>query len=411
MPRRVFVHVGLPKTGTSSIQQSLRLSRKELAALDYGVPGSTRFAQREAVWDLLGRRVGGAKGGAVPGSWQRLVEEIRRSKESAQLVSEELLVHARPRHARRIAKELEPFELNVVVTVRDLTTAVPSMWQQEVLTGATWTWRDYVDAVADPDHGAPTAGVAFWLRYDLDKVVDTWSAVCPGSRLHIVVVPRGSASPAELLDRFGEAVGLPAGALRVPARLQNVSLGPVGTELIRRLNCQLPAGMPEQERLWLATRVLRPALRNAARTGLAIPDGTFEALERRAAAMVTSLNASDHHVVGDVSDLVPDRGNRAGVDPGTTPESELLAAALHALTAVGERVLHAAPVPPAGGVSSRTKPMVRLRSLTRAAGFRLRTTLLTRADSSRGLAWAARLYLRSHGRRRAGSVNAPRGGR
>ena len=164
MPRRVFVHVGLPKTGTSSIQHSLQLSRRELASLDYGVPGSTWLAQREAVWDLLGRRVGGAEGGGVPGSWQRLVKEIRRSTDSAQLVSEELLVHARPRHARRIAQELEPFELNVVVTVRDLTTAVPSMWQQEVLTGATWTWRDYVDAVADPERGAPTAGVAFWLR-------------------------------------------------------------------------------------------------------------------------------------------------------------------------------------------------------------------------------------------------------
>ena len=113
-----------------SIQHSLQLSRRELASLDYGVPGSTRLAQREAVWDLLGRRVGGAEGGGVPGSWQRLVKEIRRSTDSAQLVSEELLVHARPRHARRIAQELEPFELSVVVTVRDLTTAVPSMWQQ-----------------------------------------------------------------------------------------------------------------------------------------------------------------------------------------------------------------------------------------------------------------------------------------
>ena len=403
MPRRVFVHVGLPKTGTSSIQQSLQLSRKELTALDYGVPGSTRLAQREAVWDLLGRRVGGAEGGGVPGSWQRLVEEIRRSTESAQLVSEELLVHARPRHARRIAQALEPFELNVVVTVRDLTTAVPSMWQQEVLTGATWTWRDYVDAVADPDRGAPTAGVAFWLRYDLDRVVETWAAVCPGSRLHIVVVPRTGASPAELLDRYGEAVGLPAGALRVPARLQNVSLGPVGTELIRRLNHQLPAGMPEQERLRLATRVLRPALRNVGRSsgraGLAIPDGTLKALERRAEAMVTWLKASDHHVVGDVSDLVPDRGSQSGVDPGETPESELLEAALHALTVVGERAVQATPAAPTDEVSARTTPVVRLRSLVRAAGFRMRTTLLTRADSSRGLAWAARLYLRSHGRR------------
>jgi len=51
---RVYVHIGLPKTGTSYLQRTLWRNRAELARVGVYLPGERRLAQRYAVWDLLG---------------------------------------------------------------------------------------------------------------------------------------------------------------------------------------------------------------------------------------------------------------------------------------------------------------------------------------------------------------------
>jgi hypothetical protein len=232
MTRRVYLHVGLPKTGTSTIQQSLWASRERLGEHGFSVPGDDKLTQRYAVWDLLGRRIQGADQRQVPGSWNRLVDRIREDPADTVLASEELLVHARPRHVRRIVRDLAPVELNVVVTLRNLAAVVGSMWQQEILGGATWTWHDFVLAVADPEQGPPAAGVGFWLRYDLDRVLSVWGTSVPADRMHIVVVPGRDAPRGRLLELYAEAIGVDRDALVVPERLVNPAMGPVGSEIL-----------------------------------------------------------------------------------------------------------------------------------------------------------------------------------
>src|SRR5262245_6225333 len=164
MARRVNIHVGLPKTGTTYVQQTLWESRQQLAHDGVLVPGESHQVQRRAFWDLLGRRLRGVEQTKVPGSWQELVDTAQRWTGRQVLLSEEFLVNARPAHVRRMVRAFEPAEVHVIVTVRDLARVIGSMWQQELSKGRTWPWSEFVAAVRDPEHGPATAGVGFWLR-------------------------------------------------------------------------------------------------------------------------------------------------------------------------------------------------------------------------------------------------------
>ena len=61
----VFLHVGLAKTGTTTIQAALEQSAARLAAEGVLFPGSHHRAQRLAAYDLLGQRVRGEEGERV----------------------------------------------------------------------------------------------------------------------------------------------------------------------------------------------------------------------------------------------------------------------------------------------------------------------------------------------------------
>jgi len=158
--KAVYVHVGLPKTGTTYIQSALWESRERLASAGCLVPGEKRVSSWLAASDLLGRRPRGAEGPQVEGSWSRLVDSVHSWGGDRVIFSQELLVNLARRQAQRMVKSLQPAEVHVVVTVRDLARTLPSVWQQEIRKGRTWTWEEFLSAVRDPDRGPATAGVA-----------------------------------------------------------------------------------------------------------------------------------------------------------------------------------------------------------------------------------------------------------
>src|SRR5688500_20269814 len=97
MSRVVYLHVGAPKTGTTYLQDRLRLNAKNLA--DHGVHFPSRsplvspslFHFRAAL-DLLGQDWGGPAGHAE-GSWEAMERRARR-RSGAVVISHETLAPA-----------------------------------------------------------------------------------------------------------------------------------------------------------------------------------------------------------------------------------------------------------------------------------------------------------------------------
>ena len=403
MTQCVYLHIGLPKTGTTYLQRSLWRSHRALADEGMLLPGPNRRSHRLAVWDLMGRRLRGVRQLEVPGSWQRLVDAATAWPGEKVLVSEEFLVHARPAEVRRIAKAFDPAELHVVVTVRDLARVIGSMWQQEIVKGRTWLLPEFIDAVRDPEKGPATAGVAFWLRYDLKRILGHWQEAVPAERMHVVLVPPPGSPPELLLDRFASAVGVPPDRLS-PARPDtNASMGLVETELLRQVNERLENALNERQYRHTVDKVIRPALlrRGAPRARIQLPPEELDWVRDCTDDLVAYLTASGHHLVGDLADLRPGVDGPPTSGVSTVTEADLLDASLSVLARSLKRHARLWWRVRRRAARVQADPVARLSSARRAAGYRVRAGALERADSNRLLAFAVHRYFRRTARDRS----------
>ena len=330
----VILHVGLPKTGTTSIQAALDAQSAELARNGVLVPGGGHDAHRLAAYDLLGQRVPG-RDDAVAGAFDRLVTELRAFDGRTAVVSEEELGRARPRHARRVVRALAGHRVHVVVGVRDLARTLTSAWQQSVVSGSDTAWSEYAAAVRDPDGGSVRAAASFRIRHDVLRVLDVWGRWVPPERISLLTVPPPGAPATVLLERFAAATGLPDVAWDPGRTPSNVSLGVAEVELLRRLNGDLTAE--------LAAGPYRAVVEGALRTGwpvagsrpLRLPYDDLDWVRARSAATIAQLAQRGHRVHGDLADLEPRAAGRAERRLDDVTEAELLEAARAGLVALG----------------------------------------------------------------------------
>lgn len=394
--RRIFMHIGLSKSGTTYLQQALWDSRDALAEHGVLYPGDAPTSQRHAAWDLLGRRLRGADAPYLPGCWQQLVELVSAWPGDRVIVSEEFLVHARPRHVRRVHRDLSGLEMHVVLTVRDLERTVRSMWVQELAMGNTWTFREYVDAVRDPGTGSTRAGVRFWLRFDVERILRTWELIVPAEHVHVVVVPPAGTPPELLGVRFADVTGLDPAVLRLPTGPVNPSMGAAEAEVLRRVNVQLGGRLSDNGYYFLVDRVIRPSF--AGDGAVKLPDDDRRWIIERARAQADALRDGGYHVVGDPADLIPRESGFAGDQPPPVGEAAVADAAVGALTAT---MVHYAryrsrQVSP---LRAEVPVSARLASSARALAFGSRLAVMNAADRNRLASMAAVRYLRRSSRR------------
>jgi hypothetical protein len=271
-----------------------------------------------------------------------------------------------------------------------------SMWQQNMAKGRTWSLPEFVAAVRDPDHGPATAGVAFWMRYDVSRVLAMWARVVPDQRVHVVVVPPAGSAPTALLARFAVACDIEVNDLTPPDREANRAVSMVGAELLRRLNVSLGDRLNESQYRHVIG-LLGPALQAGTDAGpIPLPAQERGWVGEMSTELVRFLRSSPYDVVGEVDDLLLPTG--PGGDVADVTDKELASAAVEALAATAER--HAK-------YWSRTRhhersgdapATSRLASAGRALIFSTKVRALDAADRNPILGRAAALYLRGRSR-------------
>ena len=300
----VHVHVGLPKTGTTSIQAALDAHTAALAEAGVLYPGGRHRAHRLAAYDLLGQRVRGDDADLVAGAFNRLVEQMA-AHPGRSVVSEEELGLARPRHVRKLARGLVPHRVHVVIGVRDMARTVVSAWQQDVVTGGTTSWRDFIAAVREPRQQVVPAATAFWIRHDPLRVIDAWSTSVPVERISVVTVPPSGASSRTLLERFAVAAALPIELLGVgEPRPRNVSFGAAELEVIRRLNPTALGRLNQEQYRFVIEQGIRSRLAGDRSRQLRLPPEHLAWARQYGEGLAGELRRRGVRVIGDLADLV-----------------------------------------------------------------------------------------------------------
>lgn len=331
-PRRCFVHIGPPKTGTSYLQSVFWASRDALADQGLVLPLEQRDHYHLALaLRAIHKATAAARAATV---LQRLTTATAAVSAADLLLTQEQLAPATPAEAGRLMELLAQWEVHIVITARDVARQLPSEWQQSIKQHRTLGYDDFLAAVVTRS----SAGDNYWLHQDLVAVAARWSTAVAPKRVHVVTVPPPGSAPTRLLERFCSVVGADPGLLQTSTAVPNTSLGYLQAEVLRRVNEAFGTELSDP-----TTAAARAAQNFLAKKVLAAQSGVPPKVPRRlhqwcreeAARTITELAAGGYHVVGDLDDLVPSFAGPGAEEP--PDPAEVLTAAIQALTTTAKR--------------------------------------------------------------------------
>ncbi|QWC86319.1 hypothetical protein KLP28_06400 [Nocardioidaceae bacterium] len=385
MSRRVYIHVGAPKTGTTYLQDRMRLNAGALAehgvhyVVDEEMP--THFG---AALDLIEEPWGGQRRHFV-GAWEeRLMRRVRATDRDATLViSHEILAGARAEHVARAMRDLGEGgdEVHLVYTARDLGRQVPAEWQEGIKHRRQRSFATFLQQIREAEHEDPRE-LWFWRVQHVPEVLARWGASLPPERVHLVLVPQSRDGEDSLWLRWCRALGVdPAWAPR-DSQASNSSIGVAEIRVLRDLNERLGEvdlpGRPYR-RLVRQQLVHHNLAQREGMTRAAMPPDQHAWATDLAREWVRELGASGYRVYGDLDELVPRPGPdaEAWVDPDEVSVEDQLDVALDALTAMTEIAAEEGRPGPAGAPAppGPAAPPGRRETLTLAVARRLRDRL------------------------------------
>ena len=336
MAKRLVLHIGAMKSGTSFIQNVLTRNRDLLE--EHGI----RFAcdrwrqQVLAVHDLIDHGGPEQPPFEPDGAWTRMVEDIDAWPGTA-IVSMEFLAPRQVAKIETIKAAFPDTDIQVVLTARDLARSLPAMWIESMQNRGVKTWQEFLDAVHHHEKGERT-GQWFWRNQHISWIAERWSGEVGRDHFTLITVPPKGAPPSLLWDRFASVAGIPEGLCDLDVR-SNPGLDAASAMVLRALNERLAAdgfNRPDYERVVKGILAKQGMVRRGRE---AVPLGLDERwVRRRAKQELARLRELDLRVVGDIDELAYQRVKGVHTD-GVSAEQQL-EAALDGLTFMAHRVMN-----------------------------------------------------------------------
>lgn len=333
MARRLFLHIGTPKSGTTYLQSVLWANKPALKSQGLLLPLERFQAHfhlssiaRDATQQLsvLGPRQLKA--------WDRMESEVASFAGDA-LISHELFAYASAERARWTTERLAALcdEVHVIVTARDLGRQVPAEWQETIKHGGTFGLHEYYRLVR-----RRSGKVGFWQAQDLISLLTEWGAGLPPEHVHLVTLPPKGGPQNLLLERFCGLVGVDASQLDTTISRANESIGVAEIETLRRCNEHIPADAPRHTKNHLTKTVLAEGIlarREGSQRFAPAPADHAWAVEA-GQEIVGAIGSLPYDVVGDLADLVPNPEPQIGPSPDDVSPEEVAAVAVETIPAL-----------------------------------------------------------------------------
>lgn len=346
MPRRIFLHVGTPRSGASTVIAGCAAERERLAAAGLTFPATPAGVDPDhaaAAADLLARQ-----SAREPGrdAWAALVAEVRRAPGDV-LISAPELASAGAEQIAAVMADLDGGEVHLLLTVRDPARQIVAGWQYGLEQGRVRSFRRFLLDLRRFRRIRATSW--FWRSYSVPDVLTRWGNGLPPDRIHVITVPPAAADPGVLGARFGRVLGLGEETLPVLAVTGEANLSAGEATMLRLLNRRLRGrGVPDQAYRDLVAGVALAEVRGRRTrqwTPIEVPPGRWRFLDQVSREWIDWLEGAGVDVVGDLAELRPEPPgpDRSFVHPDRPPAEEVAEAAVAALAGVVAEVASPSP--------------------------------------------------------------------
>ena len=336
MPRRAYLHIGTPKSGTTYLQEKFALNRDSVASQGLTYPNTRSGNHFEPALDLIEERWAGQRE-IARGQWPALVNDAHRAPADV-LISHEILAAATPAQVRTAMAAFRDHEVHVVLTARDLARQLPAEWQEHIKHRRRRSFANFLSRVTAARRTNPE--MWFWRVQAIPDVLTRWGNGLPPERIHVVTVPQAGAPPDLLWQRFAGVVGIDPLLAYAEANDFNQSLGIAEVAVLRRLN-KLLAGrsVPREVYVDLVRELIaRDTLaKRPNQIRAVLPEPRWGFVEEVTGEWLDWLGGAGVDIVGDLADLQPRRPDftdDSWIHPDQPPEDRVAEAALEALAAV-----------------------------------------------------------------------------
>ncbi len=324
-----LVHIGPPKTGTTSLQSAFHVGRAAISEQGVHYTGANR-QPTNAVRAVIG--LANPMTGKPPKMkvWQDLVREVDRASEPRVVISSEFFSRARAEAIKQIVADLGGDRVHIVVTLRPLARIISSQWQQNVQNNVAVSFDDWLDAMFnEPDSKLATS---FWLRHRHDKLIARWAKVVGPS--NVTVVALDEKDHGMVLRVFEGLVGLREGTLVPDRDLNNRSMTMPEIEVVRAFNSLFQAEglsgpLHKKVMTYGAGAFMKRREPGPDEPRIETPQWALDRAGEVAREMIDAIVASDVRIVGDPEGLTKVPGSRlaGAVQPEVSITPEIAASA------------------------------------------------------------------------------------
>jgi hypothetical protein len=313
-----LVHIGFPKTGTTSIQRALHQARDKMRGAGVSYPGTERYHKMPGIaLTQAAGRLGDRP--ATDADWVELADEVRGEQNRRVIISSEWLAQATDEQAQRVVDDLGGERVHILATLRPLAKILPSSWQQFLQNGLRVDYDTWLRGMLlEPPYEQPTP--TFWRRHRHHEVLARWAKAAGPDHVTAIVVD--SRDHLLLFRQFEALLGLPDGLLVPgPTERDNRSLSWGEAEMLRLINIEF------KKRKWPDT-LYREAIRSGVVSRLALsrpaatdlqpiptPGWALDRAVELGNEITDGIEALGIRIVGDLSAL------RAGHSGGTSPDA------------------------------------------------------------------------------------------
>lgn len=213
--KKLLLHVGPAKTGTTGLQMLLDQNREVLKRLRISYPGSSSD-QHRAARALLNRP--NPRGGKQSlEHWNDLVKKVSKSKDDL-VISSEFFSFANSQQIESIVKAFHGAELHILITARSYYDVIPGVWQQQFKYDDSIKLEEWIrHSVLGNAEGANS----FYESQNYVHLIKKWAAHVSTNQISLFVLPSSQASIAEQVEIF---LGIAPGTLNVNVSAPNRGL-------------------------------------------------------------------------------------------------------------------------------------------------------------------------------------------